>query len=66
MNKQTGPLKNSEFKIGYQGNSAYPGGVVYMVGGYYPGVTGYYPTSAEGGQPGAAGKFCSILQYYLT
>jgi hypothetical protein len=53
--------ESSEFKIGYQGRSVYPVGVVYTVVGYHPGLSGYYPTSAEGGKPEAAGKFCSIL-----
>jgi hypothetical protein len=53
--------QSSEFKIGYQRNSVYPVGVVYTVVGYHPGLSGYYPTSTEGGKPEAAGKFCSTL-----
>jgi hypothetical protein len=54
VNKQTDELKNSKFNFGYHGNGMHPGGVVYTVGGYYP-------AGAEGGYPGAAGKFCIAL-----
>jgi len=55
--------QNSEFKIGYQGKNVYPVGAVYTVVGYHPGLSGYYPTSAEGGKREAAGKFCNTLLY---
>jgi hypothetical protein len=54
--------QNPEFKTGYQRNTVYPVGVVYTAVGYHPGLSWYHPTSAEGGKPEAAGKFCSTLQ----
>jgi hypothetical protein len=65
MNRHTGSLKDSEFNVDYQGSSFYPADVVYTVGSYYPGVSGYYPTSAEGGHPEVVGKFCDILFYMI-
>ncbi|XP_021931227.1 pupal cuticle protein Edg-91-like isoform X2 [Zootermopsis nevadensis] len=54
-NKQTAESKNSKFNFGYNSNGVNPGSVVYTLGGYYPGGSGYYPAGANGGYPGYPG-----------
>jgi hypothetical protein len=56
IKRQTGHLQNYEQQFGYKESSETPGRVVYRVGGYYPGGSGYYPASAKGGNPGDGGK----------
>jgi hypothetical protein len=54
--KDTGDQKNSQYHFG-----VYPGGVVYTIGGNYPGGGAHYPVGTEGGYPGTAGKGCIPL-----
>jgi hypothetical protein len=63
IKRQTGHLQNYEQQFGYKESSETPGRVVYRVGGYYPGGSGYYPASAKGGNPGEGGKFFSMFLY---